>query len=56
MHESRNSNCILGLKCPACPIYQAAVTNDDVLRVELANEFSSDTCKIEKDDINCYGC
>lgn len=54
--KAENQIAFCGLKCQECPIYQATVTNDDALRVKLANDYSSDACKFEKDDINCYGC
>ena len=45
-----------GLICSDCPVYTATLTNDDALRAKLAAEFSTDTFKLTKDDMNCLGC
>ncbi len=45
-----------GIKCSECPVYLATSHDDDMRRVELAEEYTSDHCHFEKEDINCRGC
>lgn len=45
-----------GLVCSEYPVYIAAKTNDEALKERLAEEYSTETCKFEKDDTTCTGC
>lgn len=45
-----------GIKCNECPVYIATEKNDDVMRINLARDYSTEKCSFTKDDINCKGC
>lgn len=45
-----------GLACSECPVYIATKTGDEELKEKLAKEYSTESFKFEKDDMNCTGC
>lgn len=45
-----------GLICSECPVYIATQTGNEELKEQLARDYSTDTCKFEKNDMTCTGC
>ncbi|HYE11292.1 MAG TPA: DUF3795 domain-containing protein [Patescibacteria group bacterium] len=45
-----------GLICNECPVFLATRENDLQKKVELANQYTSDTYQVIPADINCSGC
>ncbi len=45
-----------GLECTECPAYIAKRTNDDGLRMETAEKWSSAEWTVAPESINCDGC
>ena len=44
-----------GLICSECPVYIATQTGNEELKEQLARDYSTDTCKFEKNDMMCWG-
>lgn len=45
-----------GLKCSDCPVFIATQTNDDKLKAELAEQYSTEECQFQPEDMVCAGC
>ena len=45
-----------GLVCNDCPIFIATLEINQQKKVELANQYTSDTYVVTQEDINCTGC
>lgn len=45
-----------GLNCMECPIFIATQTQDEVLKEQIARDYSTDTFLLSKEDITCTGC
>jgi hypothetical protein len=45
-----------GLVCNDCPIFIATFENNGQKKIELANQYTSDSYKVTPEDINCTGC
>lgn len=45
-----------GLICSECPVYIATKTGNTQLQEQLAKDYSTDSCKFEKEDMICNGC
>lgn len=45
-----------GLNCNECPVYLASIVNNVAAQIQLAREYSTDTCKFSKEDMYCLGC
>jgi hypothetical protein len=45
-----------GISCSDCPAFKATVANDDDLRRDVAEKWSSDEYPINAKDVNCLGC
>ena len=37
-----------GLNCNECPVYLASIENNAAAQIQLAREYSTDTCKFSK--------
>ena len=37
-----------GLNCNECPVYLASIVNNVAAQIQLAREYSTDTCKFSK--------
>ena len=45
-----------GLDCNECPVYLASIENNTARQIQLAREYSTDTCKLWREDMHCLGC
>lgn len=45
-----------GLNCKECAVYLASVSQNTEEQARLAKEYSTETCKFEKEDLYCLGC
>lgn len=45
-----------GLVCNDCPVFIATVEDNQQKKIELAKEYSSESYRVDPEDINCTGC
>lgn len=45
-----------GLNCKECEIYLASVSGDAEKQIQLAEAYSTDTCRFLEADMFCLGC
>jgi hypothetical protein len=45
-----------GIFCSGCPAYKATINDDDKMREEIAEKWTSDEFPLTAKNINCFGC
>lgn len=45
-----------GICCSDCPAYRATINDDDTMRKQIAEKWTSDNFPITERDVNCHGC
>ncbi len=45
-----------GICCSDCPAYKATIANDDEMRKDVAEKWTSDECPLTAQEVHCLGC